>query len=78
MGHDGWTLPVQDGPRRELLQMSGQQLEDVARVCNRYPDIQLSHTLAGGKEAGAGESVLLQVDLERELEGELRPVDAPR
>ena len=58
--------------------MSQGQLEDVARVANRYPDIQLAYSLPGGPSAGAGGQVLLVAELERELEGDLRPVDAPR
>ena len=58
--------------------MSDSQLEDVARVCNRYPDIQLTYDIAGGRTAAAGDAVTLQVDLQREQAGELRPVDAPR
>lgn len=71
-------LEMEDGPRRELLQMSEPQLEDVARWCNRYPDVSLAFELAGGGEAVAGEPVSLSVSLEREGEGEVRPVDAPR
>ena len=69
---------LQEEPRRELLQMSEAQLEDVARMCNRYPDIQLSYQLEGGNSVAAGDQVTLTAQMERELEGDLRPVDAPR
>ena len=69
---------AQEEPRRELLQMSEAQLEDLARVCNRYPDIQLSYQLEGGNSVPAGEQVTLTAQMEREIEGDLRPVDAPR
>ncbi len=58
--------------------MSQGQLEDVSRVCNRYPDIQLTYALPSGNAAAAGDQVTLVAELERELEGDLRPVDAPR
>ncbi len=58
--------------------MSQGQLEDVARVANRYPDIQLAYSLPGGAAVPAGGQVQLLAELERELDGELRPVDAPR
>ncbi len=58
--------------------MSAGQLEDVAHVCNRYPDIQLTYQLPTGTSTAAGEQVTLVAELERELEGDLRPVDAPR
>ena len=76
----GMNVFVQDDARRELLQMTEGQLEDVARVCNRYPDIQLAYEIAGaGKEpVPANSSVAIQVDLQREQAGDLRPVDAPR
>ena len=58
--------------------MSEGQLEDVARVCNRYPTSS-SATAAGrhlrGRRASRSRST---AQLERELEGDLRPVDAPR
>lgn len=71
---------VQDDARRDLLQMTDSQMEDVARVCNRYPDIQLSYELAGGgkEPVPAQGSVAMQVELQREQTGDLRPVDAPR
>ena len=69
---------VQEEPRRELLGMTDGQLEDVARVCNRYPDIQLTYQLEGGNSVAAGGQVTLTAQMERELEGDLRPVDAPR
>ncbi|CAL8467727.1 g7265 [Coccomyxa elongata] len=69
---------MEEDARQELLQMSAGQLEDVARVCNRYPDIQLTYQLPTGTSTAAGEQVTLVAELERELEGDLRPVDAPR
>ena len=56
--------------------MSEPQLEDVARWCNRYPDISVNHQVADTDDIRAGEPVSLTVALEREAEGELRPVDA--
>ena len=117
-------MEMEEGARRDLLKMSDPQLEDVARWCNRYPDIAVSYEVRGGGGVGlggragwcagvvscppphthsrthaltrtllppspppplkvadpegvrAGESVELTVSLEREGEGEVRPVDA--
>lgn len=69
---------VQDEARRELLQMSESQLSDIARFCNRYPDIQMTHAVANAHDLTAGESATVEVTLERALEGDLAPVDAPR
>ena len=59
--------------------MSEAQLEDVARFCNRYPDIQMAHQVADADDVRADEQVQLSVQLEREMTGDvLRPVDAGR
>lgn len=73
-------VDLEDDARRELLGLSEQQLGEVAAVCNRYPDISVTHDLPGGAEVAAGEAVTLVVGLEREMEegAELGPVHAPR
>lgn len=73
-------VEMEDDERRELLQMSDAQLMDIARVCNRFPNIDLVHEVLDSDDISAGETVTLQVTLEREMEGrqELGPVDAPR
>lgn len=60
--------------------MSDPQLADVARVCNRYPDIEVNFDVAGGETVTAGETVQINVFMERTLpEGqELAPVHCPR
>lgn len=59
--------------------MSEVQLSDVARFCNRYPDIQMTHGVANADNLTAGEPVTVEVTLERAaLEGDLAPVDAAR
>jgi pre-mRNA-splicing helicase BRR2 len=60
--------------------MSDPQLADVARVCNRYPDIEVEFDVVGGETVTAGEPVQLIVRMDRSLpEGqELAPVHAPR
>ncbi|XAR59953.1 RNA helicase [Bertholletia excelsa] len=73
-------VEMEDDERRELLQMSDSQLMDIARFCNRFPNIDLSYDVVDGDNVRAGEDVSLQVTLERDLEGrtEVGPVDAPR
>lgn len=60
--------------------MSDPQLADVARVCNRYPDIEVNFDVVGGETVTAGESVQINVFMERTLpEGQdLAPVHCPR
>ena len=69
---------MQDEERRELLKMSEEQLKELARVCNRYPDIQLSFEIEGGAIVAADDDVFVKVTLDRDEGAELRPVDAPR
>ncbi|KAH6825443.1 U5 small nuclear ribonucleoprotein helicase [Perilla frutescens var. hirtella] len=73
-------LEMEDDERRELLQMSDTQLMDIARFCNRFPNIDLTHDVLNKDNVTGGEKVYIQVSLERDLEGrtEVGPVDAPR
>ncbi|GER32011.1 U5 small nuclear ribonucleoprotein helicase [Striga asiatica] len=73
-------LEMEDDERRELLQMSDAQLMDIARFCNRFPNIDLSYDVPGADNVGVGEDLSIIVSLERDLEGrvEVGPVDAPR
>lgn len=74
-------LDLEDADRTKLLgDMSDAQMADVARVCNRYPDIQVACTVLN--EAEVGGQVAVKVALERDWDvqeqGPLPPVDAPR
>ncbi|ESW21254.1 hypothetical protein PHAVU_005G055300 [Phaseolus vulgaris] len=73
-------LEMEDDERHELLGMSDSQLLDIARFCNRFPNIDLSYEVLDSDSVRAGEDVTLLVTLERDLEGktEIGPVDAPR
>lgn len=70
---------MEDEERRDLLKMNEDQLQEVARVCNRYPSIELNYEVANKGEIVAGDDVALQVQLEREFEeDEVGPADALR
>ncbi|KAK9676154.1 hypothetical protein RND81_11G058200 [Saponaria officinalis] len=73
-------VEMEDDERKELLQMSDLQLLDIARFCNRFPNIDLSYDVLGADDIRAKKKVLLDVTLERDLEGrtEVGPVDALR
>ncbi|XP_076912670.1 DExH-box ATP-dependent RNA helicase DExH12-like [Bidens hawaiensis] len=73
-------VEMEDDERRELLQMSDSQLMDIAKFCNRFPNIDLSYDVLDSENIIAGEDMTVVVTLERDLEGrtEVRPVDAPR
>merc|ERR1719263_483454 len=53
---------------------------DVARACNRYPNVDLSHEIEDADELVSGEAVSVVVNLQREGEEEARvpAVHAPR
>ena len=73
-------VEMENDERRELLQMSDEQLLDIARFCNRFPNIDMTYEVLENDNVRAGEDITLQVTLERDLEGrtEVGPVDAPR
>ncbi|KAK6913571.1 DEAD/DEAH box helicase domain [Dillenia turbinata] len=73
-------VEMEDDERQELLQMSDSQLLDIARFCNRFPNIDMAYDVLESDNVRAGEDITLQVTLERDLEGrmEVGPVDAPR
>lgn len=71
---------MKDDERRELLQMSDSQLMDIAKFCNRFPNIDMSYEVLDSENIRAGEDFTLMVTLKRELDGtsEVGPVHAPR
>lgn len=73
-------VEMEDEERQELLEMSDTQLLDIARFCNRFPNIDLTYEVVGSEEVTPGKEVTVQVMLERDMEGrtEVGPVDAPR
>ncbi|CAD7700973.1 unnamed protein product, partial [Ostreobium quekettii] len=71
-------IEMADKDRRDLLAMSDAQLHDVTLFCNRYPDIQLNYQLVNTQPVAAGDQVTIRVNLEREQDGEVGSVDAPR
>ncbi|PKA59387.1 DEAD-box ATP-dependent RNA helicase ISE2, chloroplastic [Apostasia shenzhenica] len=73
-------IHMEDSERRELLQMNESQMLDIARFCNRFPNIDLAFEVMDADDIVPGEDVTLQITLERDLEGRLEvgPVDAAR
>ncbi|KAK9005390.1 hypothetical protein V6N11_042825 [Hibiscus sabdariffa] len=73
-------VEMEDDERRKLLQISDLQLLDIAKFCNRFPNIDLSYEVMESDNVRAGEYVTLQVTLERDLDGnaEVGIVDAAR
>ncbi|MBN3296912.1 U520 helicase, partial [Amia calva] len=69
-------MEMEDDERSGLLQLSDQQIADVARFCNRYPNIELSYEVAEKDDVKSGGPVVVLVQLEREEEV-TGPVIAP-
>jgi len=70
-------IEMEDDARQELLAMTDTKLEDVADWCNRYPDIDFKFEIQDPEEITTGDNIVVVVDLDRDIEGDLRPVDAP-
>ncbi|XP_041017696.1 DExH-box ATP-dependent RNA helicase DExH12 [Juglans microcarpa x Juglans regia] len=73
-------VEMEDDERRELLQMSDDQLLHIAQFCNRFPNIDMTYEVLDNDSVRAGREMTLLVTLERDMEGrtEVGPVDAPR
>ncbi|KAF2895864.1 hypothetical protein ILUMI_10312 [Ignelater luminosus] len=69
-------MELEDDDRSKLLQLSDSQMADVARFCNRYPNIELSYEVLDKDRIHSGSSVHVAVQLEREDEVN-GPVIAP-
>jgi pre-mRNA-splicing helicase BRR2 len=59
-------MELEDEDRSRLLQLSDQQMADVARFCNRYPNIEMSFEIVDKDRIHSGSSVNVVVQLERE------------
>ena len=38
-------MDMEDDKRNDLLKLKNEQMADVARFCNRYPNIELNYTI---------------------------------
>ncbi|XP_030842191.1 U5 small nuclear ribonucleoprotein 200 kDa helicase isoform X2 [Strongylocentrotus purpuratus] len=62
------VMEMEDEERHELLQMTDAQMADVARFCNRYPNIELMYDVQEKDGLESGSPVVIMVSLEREDE----------
>ncbi|XP_076460821.1 U5 small nuclear ribonucleoprotein 200 kDa helicase-like [Babylonia areolata] len=69
-------MEMEDDERNELLQLTEAQMADVARFCNRYPNIELTYEVQEKENIRSGSTVNVVVTLEREDEV-TGPVIAP-
>ncbi|XP_032222645.2 U5 small nuclear ribonucleoprotein 200 kDa helicase-like isoform X1 [Nematostella vectensis] len=61
-------MDLDDEERNKLLKLDDVQMQDVARFCNRYPNIELSFEIPDKNQIKTGRPVNMTVDLEREDE----------
>ncbi|XP_076308174.1 U5 small nuclear ribonucleoprotein l(3)72Ab isoform X1 [Tachypleus tridentatus] len=61
-------MELEDDERDKLLQLSDSQMADVARFCNRYPNIELNYEVQDKDNIRSGSTVNILVHLEREDE----------
>lgn len=72
-------INMEDEDRNEVLQMNEEQLADVARVCNMYPNLECNFGVLNKDPIREGSKVFIGVELEREDEDPyIGPVHAPR
>ncbi|KAH3788153.1 U5 small nuclear ribonucleoprotein 200 kDa helicase-like [Dreissena polymorpha] len=70
------VMEMEDEDRNSLLQLTESQMADVARFCNRYPNIEMTYDVADKDSISSGSTVNVNVQLEREDEV-AGPVIAP-
>ena len=69
-------MELEDDDRSKLLQLGDSQMADVAKFCNRYPNIEMTYEVLDKDRIHSGSSVQVSVQLEREDEVS-GPVIAP-
>lgn len=69
-------MEMEDEDRNSLLEFTDAQMADVARFCNRYPNVELTYEVQEKENLSSGNPVNVMVTLEREDEV-TGPVIAP-
>ncbi|XP_022834778.1 putative U5 small nuclear ribonucleoprotein 200 kDa helicase [Spodoptera litura] len=70
------VMELEDNARAKLLQLSPTEMADVARFCNRYPNVELTYEVLNERHLRAGKPIVVEVSLERE-DDIVGPVIAP-
>ncbi|XP_014676711.1 PREDICTED: U5 small nuclear ribonucleoprotein 200 kDa helicase-like [Priapulus caudatus] len=70
------VMEMEDEDRNQLLKLTDAQMADVARFCNRYPNIEMTYEVVDKEGISGGSTVNVTVTLEREDEV-VGPVIAP-
>ncbi|KAK4337016.1 hypothetical protein RND71_044196 [Anisodus tanguticus] len=64
-------MELEDDDRNDLLRLDDKKLADVARYCNRYPNVELKHKILQDEDNDEAITVIIQLEREDEVEGEL-------
>jgi pre-mRNA-splicing helicase BRR2 len=59
-------IDLEDKDRTKLLALSAPRMQDIARACNNYPDIELKFKVDDADDLHAGGRVVITVNLERD------------
>ncbi|CAB3262336.1 unnamed protein product [Arctia plantaginis] len=70
------VMELEDNARAKLLQLTPTEMADVARFCNRYPNVELTYEVKNERRLRAGKPIVVEVSLERE-DDIVGPVIAP-
>ncbi|XP_048003797.1 putative U5 small nuclear ribonucleoprotein 200 kDa helicase [Leguminivora glycinivorella] len=70
------VMELEDAARAKLLQLSPAEMADVARFCNRYPNVELVYEVKDERRLRVGKPIVVEVALERE-DDVVGPVIAP-
>ncbi|KAF9794305.1 hypothetical protein SFRURICE_010047 [Spodoptera frugiperda] len=70
------VMELEDSARAKLLQLQPAEMADVARFCNRYPNVELTYEVLNERHLRAGKPIVVEVSLERE-DDIVGPVIAP-
>lgn len=66
-------MDMEDEARNRLLELTPNQMQDVAKFCNRYPNIDLTFDVVNKDDIHSGGSVVVNVKLAREDEESVSP-----
>ncbi|GBP32714.1 Putative U5 small nuclear ribonucleoprotein 200 kDa helicase [Eumeta japonica] len=70
------VMELEDSARAKLLQLASAEMADVARFCNRYPNVELTYEVKDERRLRVGKPIVVEVALERE-DDVAGPVIAP-
>eukprot|EP00051_Salpingoeca_urceolata_P033013 m.18457 g.18457 ORF g.18457 m.18457 type:complete len:2150 (-) comp5725_c0_seq1:68-6517(-) len=69
---------IEDEDRNEIMQLAPAQMADVARFCNRYPNVELEYDVVDSESLETEEPIQVVVKLERDdAESQAGPAYAP-